>query len=411
MLKRLRLRFVVINLVIAGAMLCVILGMVLSFTAASLESESIRMMQSAVSAPPDLTRSGAAPEGVRLPYFILQITPQGQLIVTGGEGMDLGDQDYLRELASAAMTGEEQTGVLREYGLRYYRGGAPERQRLVFADMSSERATMRNLTESCLFIGLAALIGFFVISLFLARWAIRPVDQAWQQQKQFVADASHELKTPLTVIHTNAELLQEGAEDPLLRQRSVDNILVMSRQMRGLVESLLELARVDNGTVRAAMEPVDLSRLVADGVLPFEPLYFEHQRELAAWVEPGLRVQGSPAHLRQVLEILLDNAMKYSAPGAQVRVSLHKYSGHALLTVANPGPAINADDLKNIFKRFYRVDRARSRDGSYGLGLSIAQRVVEEHRGRIWAESRNGINSFFVQLSITSREVPSASGQ
>ena len=402
MLKKLRLRFVCINLVIAGVMLCIILGLVLHFTADSLANESIRMMQSAASGPPEPLRPEALPENVRLPYFILQLNLRGQLTVIGGDGMDLSDQGYLRELAAAALETGTQTGVLNDYGLRYYRGGAPDRQCLVFADMSSEQATMRNLTESCLVIGLAALAGFFVISLFLARWAIRPVEQAWQQQKQFVADASHELKTPLTVIHTNAELLQEGAEDLQLRQRSAENILVMARQMRGLVEGLLELARVDNGNVRAAMEPVDLSRLVSDGLLPFEPLYFEHRRELAAWVEPGLRVQGSPAHLRQVLEILLDNAMKYSAPGAQVRVSLRRYSGHALLTVADPGPALSPEKLKDIFKRFYRVDKARSRDGSYGLGLSIAQRVVEEHRGRIWAESRGGINSFFVQLPLTS---------
>lgn len=400
MLKRLRLRFVVINLIIAGVMLCVILGMVLHFTAASLETETVRMMQLAASGPPEAARVGRRAEGIRLPYFILQLTPQGQLIATGGEGMDLSDEDYLRELASAALADGEQTGVLSDYGLRYYRGGAPERLCLVFADMSSERATMRNLTESCLFIGLAALVGFFFISLFLARWAVRPVDQAWQQQKQFVADASHELKTPLTVIHTNAELLQEGAEDPQLRQRSVDNILVMSRQMRGLVESLLELARVDNGTVRAAMEPVDLSRLVSDGLLPFEPVYFEHQRELAAWVEPGLRVQGSPAHLRQVLEILLDNAMKYSAPGGTVTVELKRQGRHCLLCVANPGETIPPEELKLIFKRFYRGDKARSMNRSYGLGLSIAQGIIGEHHGRVWAESGGGTNRFFVLLPV-----------
>ena len=112
----------------------------------------------------------------------------------------------------------------------------------------------------------------------------------------------------------------------------------------------------------------------------------------------GLALKGSATHLRQVLGILLDNAVKYSAPGGQIDLVLERSGSHSLLSIANPGEPISREDLKNIFKRFYRADKSRIRDGSYGLGLSIAQRIVEEHGGRIWAESGGGVNTFFVQL-------------
>ena len=135
-------------------------------------------------------------------------------------------------------------GVLADYGLRFYRAVTPTTQCIVFADISSEINTMDHLMTYSLLIGAGSFLLFLAISLFLANWAVKPVDLAWQQQRQFVADASHELKTPLTVIQTSAELLRETGADTVSRSRFTENILVMTHQMRELVEGLLELARV-----------------------------------------------------------------------------------------------------------------------------------------------------------------------
>ena len=178
-----------------------------------------------------------------------------------------------------------------------------------------------------------------------------------------------------------------------------DNILTMSRQMRGLVEDLLELARVDDGIARTVWTRVDLSRLVSDAVLTFEPVCFEAGLTLETDIQPDITVRGSESHLRQVAEILLDNARKYADPGGTVTVTLTRQGRrHCLLSVADPGEAISPEDLKNIFKRFYRADKARAMDHSYGLGLSIADSIVTDHHGKIWAESAGGINTFFVSL-------------
>lgn len=258
---------------------------------------------------------------------------------------------------------------------------------------------MNALIRTSLLLGLASLALFFLLSLLLARWAVKPVEEAWRQQKQFVSDASHELKTPLTVITTNAELLQSGDFDEAAQSRFADNLLTMSRQMRGLVEGLLELARVDAGTVARTMEDLDLSALCAEAALPFEPVCFE--RGLTLTTEPGqnIRVHGSAAHLRQTVEILLDNAQKYAHGGTEVTLRLERRGkGHCVLSVTDTGDPIAPEDLPHLFERFYRADKARARNGSFGLGLAIAQQVAQAHRGRIWCESREGVTRFSLLL-------------
>lgn len=285
--------------------------------------------------------------------------------------------------------------------MRFYRVVTPKIQRIVFADISSELKTLHNLIESCVFIGAISFVIFLGISILLAHWTVRPVDRAWRQQRQFVADASHELKTPLTVIMTNAELLQSTDYDTESRTRFAGNILTMSQQMRSLVEGLLDLARFDNGQRHMAFSRQDFSKLVSDAVLPFEPVFYEKGLRLSTEVEDGIALYGSAQHLRQLVEILLDNAQKYSAEQGETKVQLRKQGrNHCLLAISNPGTELTKADLKNIFKRFYRVDQARSRTGSFGLGLSIAQSITQEHRGKIWAESVGGRNIFYVQLPV-----------
>ncbi len=399
MIKRLRVKFVCINMVIVTVMLLVIFGMVLGFTQQSLEEQSLRAMQSVLDSGAQMGRPGSSLEQVQLPFFLVNVSRSGELTAVSGGYFDLSDQDAILEIILLTRDSDEDTGLLEDYNLRFQRQSTAFGESIAFVDISSERATMESLMKDCAAIGLVSLLAFLGLSILLARWAIRPVEQAWNQQRQFVADASHELKTPLTVIMTNAELLQSAQYSEEERGKFVGSILTMSQQMRGLVESLLELARVDNGSAKMEFAELDLSELVSDALLPFEPVYFEKELVLDSEIQEGLRVRGSASHLKQVLDILLDNAAKYSAPQGRVLVRLTRQGGHCLLSVASPGEAISREDLKNIFKRFYRIDKARSMNHSYGQGLSIADTIVSQHGGKIWAESSGGINTFFVQLT------------
>ena len=241
---------------------------------------------------------------------------------------------------------------------------------------------------------------FFVISIFLANWAVKPVEEAWNKQKQFIADASHELKTPLTVITTNAELIKSEA-DNADKNKFTDNILVMSRQMRGLVESMLEIARLDNGNIKKEFAVFDLSETISDAALPFEALFFEKEQNFTTDIEEGIKINGNAEQVKQVVDILLDNANKYASVKSDVKLILKKQGrNQCRLSVTNDGENIPEEELKNIFKRFYRGDKTRQMNNSYGLGLSIAESIVKEHSGKIFAESKNGKNTFTAQFHM-----------
>lgn len=400
MLRRLRVKLVCILMAVITLMLIVILGLVLHFTQESLTKSSLQMMESLAKESDRRGRPNDKPRDVRLPYFVLKLDSQNELISTEGGYYDLSDEEFIREVTAYVLESDDQTGVINEYNLRYYCAHAPEGRRIVFADISSELTTMSNLWKLCVLVGVLSLAGFLFVCIFLARWAVKPVAHAWEQQNQFVADASHELKTPLTVILTNAELIQSPECDEDAKRQSASSILTMAQQMRALVAGLLDLARADTGAAKTLMSRLDFSVLASDTLLPFEPLYYDKELSLSSEIESGIMLTGCEAQLRQVLEILLDNAMKYSPPQASVTLRLKKHGQHCLLTVANTGQPIPQGELKSIFTRFYRVDKARSNTGSYGLGLAIAKSIALEHNGKIWAESGCGVNTFFVQLPL-----------
>ncbi|MCC8121589.1 MAG: HAMP domain-containing histidine kinase [Oscillospiraceae bacterium] len=402
MIKRLRLKIIVTIMTMVTITLCAIFGLIYYFTQSNLQNESLNMLQSLAS---NSFAPGLGTEQVRLPYFTVELTRRGD-ILTYENGYDLSDEELLDQLIQLSTSSDSQTGTIREYALRYYRTETPGGQLLIFADISSELSSLSSLLRTCLLLGVLSFLVFLAISILLARWVVKPVERAWDQQRQFVADASHELKTPLTVIMTNSELLQSQEFDEDSRQQFSANILTMAQQMRRLVEQLLELARLDNAQLgQSANATLSFSELVSDAVMPFEPVFFEQGLTLTCQIDEGCTLRGSESHLRQVVDVLLDNAQKYAFPNPEVSLILKKHGlGRCLLSVANQGEDIAPEDLVNIFRRFYRGDQARSRTGSFGLGLPIAQRIVQEHHGRIWAESCQGLNTFFVELPLAGEQ-------
>ena len=379
------------------AMLVIIFGLVYYFTQSNLQDRADTAME-AVSAAALQHNYPAVPRPqVDLPYFVLQINLWGDVIASGNTYYDLEDQQLVQELIQTVYRKNQRDGYLSELDLQFRLHNGLGTQTIGFVDLSVQRSTLSALVRNCLLIGAFSLLAFFILAVLLARWAVKPVDRAWQQQKQFVSDASHELKTPLTVILSNAELIdgEEGLSED--GRQFAKNILVMSRKMRNLTEGLLELSRADNGQVKQHFAPVDLSKLAEESVLPFEPAFYEQGMVLQWHIEEGVRCNGNEQYLRQVVDILLDNARKYSAPGT-VYLELKRQNRQCLLTLFNPGEPIAPEERERIFDRFYRSDRARSQSGSFGLGLSIAKSIVTEHGGRIWVQSNQNGNQFCVSV-------------
>ena len=236
----------------------------------------------------------------------------------------------------------------------------------------------------------------------LSGWAVRPMAKAWDMQRQFVADASHDLKTPLTVILSNSELLKqqsEGDDTPEL-----DRIAAAGKRMKDLVQKMLTLARMEDDPNRGAWESMDLSDMVMESALAFEATAFERGLTIDENVESGLAVKGNRDQVQSVLECLLDNACKYAAPGSAITVSLEKAGKKARLSVHNTGSYIPAEDLAHVFERFYRADKSRTAADSSGLGLAIVERVAEAMGGSVTAESSEESGTTFTVLLPLPRE-------
>ena len=398
MIRKLRIKFVAINMSIVVIMLCIILGLVYFFTGASLEKQSIRMMKGVAARPFALRLPNEPGEDVRLPFFAIRLGPHGEQINVDGGYYDLPDNDALKALISRAAGSPGQVGIMPEYNLRFCHVQTPGGRYLVFADISSEMDTLHTLRNNLWMIGGISFVGFFLISVLLSGWAVRPVAKTFQKQQQFIAYASHELKTPLTVIITNAQLMETAAVQSPAGSGFAQNILIMSRQMKELIEQMLELARSESSENKRPRQQVMLSKVVENTLLPYEPLFFEKSLMLTSRIEAEIEVIGDQDKLRHVLEIILDNAQKYADPHSTVQVTLSRRKRRCVLTVSDQGQPLTQDQLENMFTRFYRADEARCSNGSYGLGLAIAQSIVKTHKGRIWITSEQGINTCHVEL-------------
>ena len=385
MIQRLRLKFTAIYMVLTSILVAVLLSAVMVSARENLEQMSRDVLFLAMKAEPGRPGIVKSDRRMALPYFTVDRLG-GAAYLSGGNISGPEDTETLEAIVNDCLSRPEPEGVLTDYGLRYLRREFGWHGRIVFVDMSIERAALRDLFASWLVIALIALIPLLALSVLLSGWAVAPVERAWRQQRQFLSDASHELKTPLTVILSNADLL-DAADLPDRPRRWADNIRSESRRMRTLVEEMLSLARAESAEGRMVPGEVSLSDIAADCALSFEPVAFEAGKPLQYEIAPGVLAAGDGEKLRRLVSVLLDNAIKYGAEGGAITLTLERTSREARLTVSNPGEPIPPEILSRLFERFYRGDASRGEKSGFGLGLSIAAAIAHEHRGTLRAES------------------------
>ena len=395
MIRHLRWKVVATNmLLISLVLLAVFAAVVLISRANYRESVQQQLYQALESGDYGSRQPGA--EGI--PCFVAEVYASGMARVAGNSYYDLSDQSQLAAIVTEALAQEEDTGLLADFHLRYLRKTGYTSTLIAFTDTTLESTTMRSMAAVCSLAGSAALLVLFLCSYLLSGVVTRPVGAAWAQQEQFLSDASHELKTPLTVILSSAELLNQSA----LPEQAVyiDNIREESRRMKLLVEDMLTLSRAQRSAGSLPEQTADLSEAAMTAALRFEPVAFEAGRRLEYDIAPELPVRGDSGKLGQALAALLDNAVKYSAGGTDIRLTAEKQGRFAVVTVADSGPDIPADKLPHIFDRFYRADEARTDGDSFGLGLPIAKAIIDAHRGTLRCESGGGVTRFIITLPL-----------
>ena len=399
MIRKLRLKIVGISVVTVAVVLVSALVILALSTRSQMAQSSEARLYEALEGKLDKSE---LPGSSGLPCFVAEVYSGGTIRLSGSSYYNLQDEEMVLHIVQAALEREDDSGVLGDYSLRYLRRIGVVSVRIAFTDCTMEQATMRSLLLRSGLVALAALAVLAGLSYCLAGLVVGPVKRAWQEQKQFVSDASHELKTPLTVILSSSELAAEE-QDVQRTKQYVEGIHAESLRMKALVEDMLTLARTESGT-RPETEAVDLSDTVLESVLAFEPVAFESGRELVYDIQPELTVMGSGVQLRRLTDILLDNAVKYAAEGTPIRLLLRQEGRCAALRVEKRRETIPEEKLRHIFDRFYRADESRSGGEGFGLGLAIAQSIAQSHGGSIGCASEEGVTRFIVTLPLQKNE-------
>lgn len=269
-----------------------------------------------------------------------------------------------------------------------------------FIDITDSSYTLTRLLITLFVVGIIVIFIFFGVSFYFANRSIGPIEEYWQKQKQFVADASHELKTPLAIISANTDALLANSEDTVHSQKKwVNYIQSETDRMSKLVNDMLYLAKVED--IHETQMPFDLSGTVLNAIASMEAIIYENGIQLTQKIAPGIFVLGDEEKIKQTVLILLDNAIKYVNEHGTINVELNRFRNNAVFSIQNSGEGIPTDKLQRVFDRFYRCDPSRAQEtGGYGLGLSIAKAVIERSGGSISAESSDGSTTFSFELKL-----------
>ena len=398
MIKKLRKQIIATIMSVFSILLLIILVSIFISTKETLESSCWDKLESAIYK----TYSNKSPlvQDTSLPILVVTVDYKNnvKLLVNDIENLSTDD---IRELVHEVLTSKSKSSIIDGH-LRFLRKSIGISDiRVAIADIQTEQSLLRKQFWQLLIIGVISILTFGILSIVLSEKLTKPVQNTILSQKDFIANASHKLKTPLTVILSNSEMLLNMDEnsdraDRYSRQR-LNFIHSESLRMKDLIEQLLQLAKLDSSTLPVHTEKLDFSFLVCNSILTYEPIIYDLGKNLDFNYIENITVLGNAESLRQVVDILIDNAIKYSTPETTIYVSLTAAKRNVQFTVESYGEPIGPGDMKRIFQKFYRIG---TDSAGYGLGLSIAQSIIEEHSGSIWAETDGASkNKFIVQLN------------
>ncbi len=389
MFRKLRLKLTLVNIAVVGVILLLFLSGIYIFMSRELEKQSYQFMMNTAmqSRNPDRPDSARNEFGNWSNCFFIRVNSTG-IIINQSQQLPVSEDDLivLLEQAQSAVT-DKGLIKINSGDFRYQIIHPPSQgdQVYVFLNMQYDNAILLRLQAVLISIGLSGLIIVFFVSIFLADRALIPINQAWERQRNFTADASHELRSPLTVIQTNLEVVIGNKEESVESQlKWLENIQTENKRMAKLVSDLLFLARADSDQQLVDRKFFPISEALEEVVSIYKPIAEKKEIIFHSAIIPKIEYFGDESRIKQLVVILIDNAIKYTNPDGHVKLELNANDSQLDIVVSDDGEGIEEEHLDKIFERFYRVDKARSREsGGTGLGLSIADWIVKGHRGTI----------------------------
>ena len=391
MLRKLRKRFIIITMSLIGAVLLA----VTVFACVNIYHAEMSRVERSLDAGLGMFEERGEESnkvggmGDRNPVVTVYVSPTGD-IVRANTNMGYLDDDILEEVAETATFSDHEKGRIKKYKLAFKKEESGYGILIAFASYKEAKSQLQAayLLATMLFAG--AMLILLLITIQLSKYAFRPAEKAWAQQQQFIADASHELKTPITAILANNNVVLAHGDSTVNEQKKwIENSQAEAQHMKELVNNMPFLAKSEGEEQKTLLTDVSLSDVCQEAVMQFDPVAFESGTLLESEIEDGVVITGDLTQLRQLAYILIDNACKYAGLGGSVDFRLT--GGKApQITVNNTGDPIPPEDLPHIFERFYRSDKARTQKnqaGGYGLGLAIARTIAEKHGAQIKAES------------------------
>ena len=325
-------------------------------------------------------------------FYSVAISNNGSVLAVDNGNKELYNNDKLTQIAKRILDEKKLSGITSN--LSYVIKDKNGYTLVAFMDNTVSEAGLRTMLRYVLIVGFTSIIGMFLISLSLSKRIIKPLEENDRKQKQFISDASHELKTPVAIIGTNTELLSREIGN----NEWLENIKYENERMGILIKQLLDLSHAED--VIVSMENINFSRIILGEILAFESFAFEKGKEFIIDIDEDVYLIGNQIQLKQLVSILLDNAIRHSS-GKNININLKSKNNTIELNFINDSYEIPQEKLNHIFDRFYRVDEVRnSEDLHYGIGLSIAKAIVEKHGGNIEVLTKNGKFKLIIKFFI-----------
>ncbi|WP_122790579.1 sensor histidine kinase [Intestinibacillus sp. Marseille-P6563] len=324
-------------------------------------------------------------------FFTVWLDDAQQITRINMDSVSAISESEVEEYTQRALDKGRERGWIAEY--RYKIAETEDGTSVVFVNGAMTQMTTNRVLFTAFFVLLGSAFLILALTIIFSKRAVQPVAESFEKQKQFITDANHELKTPLTLILSNLDIV----ESEFGKSEWLDDIRSEGERMGLLINRLVTLSRMDESDARLTYTTFSLSDAVADVVSEFEMLAAERDKTLSADIAPSLRCHGDEGLIRQLIAILLDNAVKYCDPNGSIQVRLYARR-HPILIVENTYAEVDTLELDRLFDRFYRADKARTFSGSFGVGLSIARSIVKTHHGTINAYRKAGRIGFRTDL-------------